>query len=129
MRPFAVLLGLTIVSSLNAEEQPLQIDSDLKAEYFIVSRGGSPEQQILLLKQVRAGSVVYSKRMFDCEAGTYQKLGSWESLEAMTAACPESGMHPIQEGTIAYQLWQYACGDNRTETKPSEQPNQGSAKK
>ena len=110
MRSIAVLFGLTILSSLHAQEQqPLEIESDLAAKYFVVSRGGSPEQQILLLKRVRPGNTVYSKRMFDCEARTYQKLGSWESLDAITANCPETGTHPIEEGTIAYQLWQYAC--------------------
>jgi hypothetical protein len=110
MRPIAVLLGLTMVSSVNAQEQALEIETDLDAEYFVVGRGGGPEQQVLLLKRVRGGNTVYSKRLFDCEARTYQKLGSWEKLEAIAATCPETGMHPIEEGTIAFQLWQYACG-------------------
>ena len=120
MRPIALALGLMIVSSLSAEDVLLEIETDLKAQYFVVARGGSPEQQVLLLKRVRPGSTVYSKRLFDCEAGTYQHLGSWESLEAITATCPETGMEPIEEGTIASQLWQYACGVSGTQTKPAE---------
>ena len=110
MRPVTVLLGLMIFSSVSADDIPLEIETDLKAEYFLVSKGGGPEQKVLLLKRVRAGDVVYSKRLFDCEAGTYQTLGSWESLDAITAACPETDMHPVEEGTIAWQLWEYACG-------------------
>jgi hypothetical protein len=110
-----------LLSSLNAEEQLLKIESDLEIKFFLVARGGGPEQQILLLKRVRPGSTVYSKRMYDCEAGTYQDLGSWESLDDITAACPETEMRPIEEGTIAYQLWQYACGEDASEAKPSEQ--------
>jgi hypothetical protein len=121
MRPIALLLGLMIVSSLSAEEVPLKIETDLKAQYFVVARGGSPEQQVLLLKRVRPGSTIYSKRLFDCEAHTYQSLGSWESLDAITAACPETGMEPIEEGTIAFQLWQYACGGIGAQTTPAEQ--------
>lgn len=121
MRPIALLLGLTIVSSLSAEGVPLEIETDLKAQYFVVAQGGSPEQQVLLLKRVRPGNAVYSKRLLDCEAHTYQHLGSWESLDAITAACPETGMQPIEEGTIAHQLWQYACGGNGTQTTPAEQ--------
>ncbi|MGD8590665.1 MAG: hypothetical protein PVG22_17730 [Chromatiales bacterium] len=122
MRAIGTLLGLVLMTSLHAEEQPLKIETDLEVNYFLVSRGGSPEQQILLLKRVRPdGSAVYSKRLFDCEAGSYQKLGSWESLEAIAAACPANGMHPIEEGTIAYQLWQYACGVQGMETQPAAQ--------
>ena len=121
MRPLALLLGLMIVTPLSAEEVPLEIETDLKAQYFVVARGGSPEQQVLLLKRVRPGNTVYSKRLFDCEAGTYQHLGSWESLDAITAACPETGMEPIEEGTIASQLWQYACSGSGTQTTPTAQ--------
>ena len=115
MRPVVALLGLIIISPLTAEEHQVEIESDIEAKYFVISRGGGPEQQILLLKRVRPGNTVYSKRMFDCEAETYQKLGSWENLESISATCPETEMHPIQEGTIAYQLWQYACGEEQTQ--------------
>lgn len=118
MRLPCLLLGFILTSNGFADEYALEVKTDLKAEYFVVARGGTPQQQIMLLKRVHPSGVTYSKRLFDCEARTYQRLGSWESLDAITADCPESEMRPIEEGTIADQLWQHACAEAETERTP-----------
>lgn len=110
MRLLVVLLGLMAVSPAFTGEYPLAIKSDLEVEYFVVEKGGSPEQPMLLLKRVRPNGTIYSKRLFDCDARTYQELGSWASLEEVATTCPDSDMNPVREDTIAYQLWQHACG-------------------
>lgn len=117
MHQYTILLGLIAASSAFAGEYPIAIKSDLKVEYFVVEKGGSPEQPSLLLKRVRPGGTSFSKRLFDCEASTYQQLGSWATLDAMVDACPESEMQPVEEGSIAYQLWQHACGKAEIQAK------------
>ena len=120
MRLFAAFLGLMTTSLAFAGEYPLAIESDMEVKYFVLEKGGSPEQMSLLLKRVRPGGTIYSKRLFDCEARTYQLLGSSESLESAAAAtsCSESDMRPVEEGTIAYQLWQHACGEEKAPAQP-----------
>jgi hypothetical protein len=111
MRLSVVLLGSILASPGFAGEYPLPIESDITAQYFVVQKGGGSDQPFLLLKRVRPGGTSYSKRLFDCEARTYQTLGSWERPESVKAGCPDSDMRPVKEGSIAYQLWQHACGE------------------
>lgn len=110
MRLMTALLGLLALASAAADEYPLKIDTDLKAEYFVVEKAGTPEQPTLLLKRVRSGATSYSKRLFDCEGHAYKYLGSGDSLEAVAASKPDEELAPVQEGTIAEQLWKHACG-------------------
>ncbi len=113
MRPFialAALPSLFALSSVSAEEYPLKIDSDIKAEYFVVEKAGTPEQPTLLVKRVRAGVTSYSKRLFDCAGQLYKDLGSGETVEAVAESRPDDDLVPAEEGTIAYQLWKHACG-------------------
>ena len=114
MHQYTILLALIAALSAFAGEYPIAIESDLKVEFFVVEKSGSPEQPGLLLKRVRPGGTSYSKRSFDCEASTYQQLGSWATLDAVVETCPESEMHLVEEGSIAYQLWQHACGEAET---------------
>ena len=120
MRLCAALVGLMTVSSLMAGEYPLAIESDMEVEYFVLEKAGSPAQMSLLLKRVRPGGTIYSRRLFDCEARTYQILGSWERLESMAqdSSCSESDMRPVEQGTIAYQLWQHACAKAEAPAQP-----------
>jgi hypothetical protein len=113
MRPLiaiAALPAMFALSSALADEYPLAIDSDIKAEYFVVEKAGTPEQPTLLLKRVRAGATSYSKRLFDCAGVSYRHLGSGESVEAVAESRPDDELVPAKEGTIAYQLWKHACG-------------------
>jgi hypothetical protein len=106
----AALPALFAMSSASAEEYPINIDSGIKAEYFVVEKAGTPEQPTLLLKRVRAGATSYSKRLFDCEGQSYKQLGSGEDVAALAESRPDEEMAPAEEGTIAYQLWKHACG-------------------
>ncbi len=113
MRPFialATLPALLALSSAQAEEYPLKIDSDIKADFFVVEKAGTPEQPTLLIKRVRAGTTSYSLRLFDCAGQSYKQLSSGESVEALTAPPVDDDLAPAEEGTIAYQLWRHACG-------------------
>jgi hypothetical protein len=110
MRIFLALLGWCALSIAYGDEYPLDINSDIKAEYFVVEKSGTPEQPTLVMKRVRAGATSYSKRSFDCEAATARSLGSAESLADLSSAGDSGEMAPVTEGTIAYQLWQHACG-------------------
>ena len=111
MRPFIALFpALFALSSASAEEYPVKIDSDIKAEFFVVEKAGTPDQPTLLVKRVRPGATSYSKRLFDCAGQSYKQLGSGESIEALAESRPDDDLVPAQEGTIAYQLWKHACG-------------------
>jgi hypothetical protein len=106
----AALPALFALSSASAEEYPLKIDSDIKAEYFVVEKAGTRQQPTLLLKRVRAGATSYSMRLFDCASQSYKQLGSGESVEALAESRSGDDLVPAEEGTIAYQLWKHACG-------------------
>lgn len=110
MRSFYALLGLCALSCTYADEYPLDIRTDTKSAYFVVEKSGSPEQPVLVVKRVRAGAASYSKRIFDCDAGTTGSLGSSESLEDLANGCGEGDMVPVTEDTVIFQLWKHACG-------------------
>ena len=102
-----------------ADETPIDIKTDLEGQYFLVEQGGTAEKPTMLVKRAAEGYNHFVKREFDCAARTVRYLGEGESLEELKAAQPDKVANPIKKGTIAYQLWQYACGENGTETKPS----------
>lgn len=110
MRLMTTLIVALACVPAAADEYPLEIETDLKAEYFVVEKDGTPQQPTLLLKRVRAGSTSYSKRLFDCEARASKYLGSGETLEEVAASKPDEEMTPVAPGTIAEQLWKHACG-------------------
>ena len=115
MRLMTALLVALACTPAAADEYSLDIDNDLKAEYFVVEKAGTPEQPTLLVKRVRAGTTSYSLRLFDCEGQSYKKLGSADSVEALadvplTDVPLADDLVPAQDDTIAYQLWEHACG-------------------
>ncbi len=110
MRLMTALLVALACTPAAADEYSLDIDNDLKAEYFVVEKAGTPEQPTLLVKRVRAGTTSYSLRLFDCEGQSYKKLGSADSVEALADVPLADDLVPAQEDTIAYQLWEHACG-------------------
>lgn len=111
MRLITAVLGLCTLTSASAGEYPLPIQTDLKVEYFVIEKAGTPEQPTLLLKRVRSGATSYSKRLFDCKGHAYKFLGSGESLKAVAVSKADEELVPVQEGTIAEQLWKHACGE------------------
>jgi hypothetical protein len=110
MRSLYALLGVCALSCAQADEYALDIRTDTGSAYFVVEKSGNPEQPVLVVKRVRAGATSYSKRMFDCDAGTTRSLGSSENLKDLTNACHEGDMIPVTEDTVVYQLWKHACG-------------------
>ncbi len=111
MQLFPVTLcGLLACSIALAEEKQIQIPFDAKAQYFILERGGSTNNPTLVTKRVGSSGTSYSKRLFDCSAGTVKYLGTGDSLEAMSMSKPDANMAPLVDGSIAYYLWREACG-------------------
>lgn len=109
IRSIVALSGMLGILSAVAGETPIDIKTDLKGQYFLVEKGGTPEQPTLLVKRVRADAITYSKRLFDCAGHSYKDLGSGESIEAVAEFRPGEELVPVEEGTITYQLWKHAC--------------------
>ena len=75
MRLLSVVSSVLCVSSALAGEYPIAIQTDSRGEYFVVNKGGTPNNPTLLVKWVGAdGRPYYVKRLFDCKAHTAQYL-------------------------------------------------------
>jgi hypothetical protein len=109
MRTAAIVIGVLTLSPAWAEESPLDIQSDIDARYFLVEKAGSPEVPILVIRREGPSGTRYSRRELDCAARTVKSLGSAESLEALAGAEPDASAFPVEEGSIADQLWKHAC--------------------
>ena len=116
MRSYAVLIvalsgPLGALSAL-ADDTPIDIQTDLEGQYFLVEKGGSLGKPTLVVKRVAPDVTHYVKREFDCAAHTVRYLGEGENLEETATAQPQSSeAKPIKEGSIADQLARLVCPD------------------
>jgi len=113
MRLIPLLLGLAASTPVWADEIPIELESSTKSQYFLVEKSGTPEQPELVLKRVRAGSATYSRRVFDCATRQTRTIGSAESLEALGKTDGDAEMYIPAKGSVAYGLWNFACGSKR----------------
>jgi len=113
MRSNAVLIaglsGLFGVLSAAADDTPINIQTDIEGQYFLVEEGGSFSMPTLVVKRVAPDTTHYIKREFDCDARTVRYLGEGESLEEMQASQPDSEASPIVKGSIPDQLIRRVC--------------------
>jgi hypothetical protein len=116
MRSYAVLIvalsgPLGALSAL-AEDTPIDIQTDIEGQYFLVEEGGSFSKPTLVVKRVTPDATThYIKREFDCDARSVRYLGEGESLEEMAASRLESEASPINAGSIPDQLARLVCHD------------------
>ncbi len=116
MRSNAVLIialsgPLGALSAL-ADDTPIDIQTDLEGQYFLVEQGGSPGKPTLVVKRVATGITHYVKREFDCAAHTVRYLGEGENLEELATSQPDSSEeNPITAGSIPDQLARLVCPD------------------
>jgi hypothetical protein len=110
MKSLTALMGIFVLSPTYADGAPLKIVSSTNSQYYIVEKAGTTEQPELVLMRLRRGATSYSRYLYDCETHTTRMLGSAESLEAIANYRRKGDVLPVAEGTIAYQLWRYACG-------------------
>jgi hypothetical protein len=54
----------------SADDRPIELNTDIKGQYFIVEQGGTAKTPTLLLKRTLGEESHYTKREFDCEART-----------------------------------------------------------
>ncbi len=110
MRSMAALVGVLGVLPALADETPINIKTDLEGEYFVVEKGGTAAQPLLVVKQVAPNHYTYYiKREFDCQTHAVRYLGEGESLNAMAETEPETEMRAISEGSISDQLAALVC--------------------
>lgn len=132
MRSDSILM-LALAGSLGtlsalAEDTPIDIKTDLKGQYFIVEKGGTPEKPTLVVKRAAPGYNHYVKREFDCAAHTVRYLGEGESLEEMAAGQPDAEGNPIEKDTIPDQLARHVC-PNSSAGAPAATPDSGDRNK
>ena len=101
-----LLVGVALPS--RAETQ-LVVPSDSKAQYFILEKGGNGVERTIVTKRVGPSGTGYSKRLYNCKAGTVKYLGTGDTLEAMRKSKPDPSMSPIVQGSIAYYVGQETC--------------------
>lgn len=105
----ASLAGLAMLTPAVAEEKPIDINTDLEGQYFIVEKAGTPDKPIVLVRRAATSYDYYVKREFDCGAHTVRHLGEGESLKDVAASEPEAKMSAIAAGSIADQLSRLVC--------------------
>lgn len=110
MRSLFALLGIFVLSPTSAVEAPVTVQATPTSQYFIVGKAGAAEQPELILKRVKRGESSYFRYRYDCAARTTRALASADTLEALGDSSREGNLLPVAEGSIAYQLWTYACG-------------------
>jgi hypothetical protein len=111
------LVGLLDALPALADETPIEIDTDLDGDYFIVEKGGTENMPVVVVKRVEPDVTYYVKREFDCQAHSVRYLGEAESLEAMAASEPERETSAISAGSISDQLAKYVCPEPEAPTE------------
>ena len=110
MQKAVLLIGLSALSAVCAAEEPINLRTNSKSQYFLLVKGGTVAKPTMVVKRLSSGGTSFTKRAFDCEARTAMHLGSGETLAAMEKAKPDPGMEPLTPNSITHQLWQMACG-------------------
>jgi len=111
MRTFAVLVALCVLAPACADDDALPIDSSTGSRYSLVEKQGTAQQPELVLKRIRrSGAISYSRNLYDCENRTARQVVSAETLEGLAGKTSTGEMMSVQEGTVAHQLLDYACG-------------------
>jgi hypothetical protein len=110
LRRLLVATAMIACTGVWAADTPIDIKTDLKGQYFIVEKGGTPDKPTLSVKRAAPNNYNhYVKRLFDCKARTVQYLGEGETLEEMNKPMNGEKMTPIVEGSIPDQLAAIAC--------------------
>ncbi len=117
MRSIAALAGLLGMLPVLADETPIQIDTDLDGDYFIVERSGDGGKPVLVVKRALPDYVYFTKREFDCAAHTVRYLGEGESLDAVAKSEAEAEMGAIEPDSISDQLAKLVCGKAQPASK------------
>jgi hypothetical protein len=107
----AALIAGALGSTPVGAEYLIDIKSDLEgSKFYVVKKEGPPEYPTLVVKRARAsGGINYTKRIFDCKARTFQRLGSGPTLKEMEEDRHSADPEPAEENTIGGQLWRHAC--------------------
>lgn len=105
----ALLAGAAAAVPARAE-YPIDIKTDVEGKFYVVKKEGPAAYPTLVVKRARAsGGINYTKRIFDCNARTFQRLGSGPTLKAMEEDTSSGAPEPADEHTIGGQLWRHAC--------------------
>lgn len=102
-------LGLLISVPVIAAETLLNIPSDSKAQFYVLEKGGSGAERIIVTKRVGSSGISYSKRLYNCVDGTVKYLGSGNNLSDMESSRPDPKMGPIVKASTAYYIGLEAC--------------------
>ena len=103
------LSGLLGALPTFADERPIELNTDLKGQYFIVEQSGAPNALTLVTRRATGEKSVYTKQELDCEARTARLLANGSSIDALVDLRPLQEATPIEPGTIVDQLAAHVC--------------------
>lgn len=87
----------------------IQVDSDARARYYVLQRGGTRQRPTLLTKRIGSSGVSYSLREFDCAGRRVRYLGTGDTRATAEAGRPDANLAPIVDGAIPSFLIGHAC--------------------
>ena len=103
------LSGLLGALPTFADERPIELNTDLKGQYFIVEQSGAPQNLLVLTRRAIGEKSLYTKQELDCEARTARLLANGSSVDALVDLRPLQEATPIEPGTIVDQLAAHVC--------------------
>lgn len=110
MRIQACLLALLIPAfSATATEKSIHVPQDPIGTYAVVAKSGTPGQRVIVTKREGFLGVLYSKRIYNCQARTVNLVGTGATLEIMEQSHPVSKMGPIIRDSVAENIHAEAC--------------------
>ncbi|TXD43108.1 hypothetical protein TR80_009645 [Xanthomonas campestris] len=104
---FTALLFASI--AVHANEKPLTVPTDAKAQYAILEVGGKFPNRTIITKRVGSSGTSYSKRLYNCSNNTVKYLGTGDTLSDMARSKPDPNMGPIVAQSIADYVGREAC--------------------
>ncbi len=96
-------------SSNSSKDGDFSVPSDSNAQYFIIERGGTMNEPIIVTRRVGSSGESYSKRIYNCLENTVKYLGSGSTLVVMNNSKPAPKMALIVDNSIAYHVKLQAC--------------------
>jgi hypothetical protein len=87
----------------------LPVPSDPGAQYTVIYKDSVGNERTIITKRTSTVGTSYSKRLYNCSAGTAMYLGNGGTLAEMKASRADRQMTPVNQGSIAYYVGLEAC--------------------
>ena len=109
MKNFIILAVGAAVSFNVFAAEVVYVPTDTKASYTILDKTRDGSMATITTERKGPSGTSYSKRLYDCTAGTVKYLGDGETIEQMNNSAPDPNMAPRVDRSIACYIGQKAC--------------------